>query len=65
MWLTIAWLEQTEEPLAEAPGFIPTTCTGSFETYSFRRTRWGLGSSPKAMCLTLFVDWMGEEWENM
>ena len=34
MWLTVAWLRQTEGPLAVAPGFIPTACTGFFNTYS-------------------------------
>ena len=34
MWLTDAWLGQTEGPLAVAPGFIPTACTVFLGTYS-------------------------------
>ena len=30
MWLTVAWLWQSEEPQAMAPGFISTACTGFF-----------------------------------
>ena len=34
MWLTGVCLGQTEGPLAVAPGFIPTACTGFLGTYS-------------------------------
>ena len=32
--VTVAWLGQTEGPLAMAPGFIPPSCTGFLGTYS-------------------------------
>ena len=34
MWLTVAWLGQTEGSLAVAPGFIPAACTGFLGFYS-------------------------------
>ena len=34
MWLTVVWLEQTEGPLAVAPGFIPIACTVFLGFYS-------------------------------
>ena len=34
MWVTVAWLGQTVGPVAVAPEFITTACTGYVETYS-------------------------------
>ena len=34
MWLTVAWLWQTEGPLAVALGFVSAACTGFLGSYS-------------------------------
>ena len=72
MWLTVAWLRQTKGPLAVAPGFIPTACTGFLDSYSL----WidvllGLDivgrvlNLPQGSVPCLSEDRMGVWWEHM
>ena len=73
MWVTAAWLGQTEGPLAVTPGFIPTVCIGFFlNPFSFdghlaqpRYSREGLGPSLKQCALpSLRSGWEWGKWRE-